>query len=168
MNALPQAARCLALALLGMCSLAAARLGWPLQDLQVVSLVARPLAALNAHLYSGMRLLVLSNDGDSPAAIAAQLRGQGFGPSRLQVFEHLGGVDERALAGTAQDWPHTGIAALNLVAIECLATPDAPRLHRLAGLPDSASMPMSSDISSPSKPISSRITATTAGRGTRL
>ncbi len=72
------------------CALAAARLGWPLQDLQVVSLVARPLAALNAHLHSGMRLLVLSNDGDSPAAIAAQLRGQGFGPSRLQVFEHLG------------------------------------------------------------------------------
>lgn len=120
------------------CALAAARLGWPLQDLQVVSLVARPLATLNAHLYSGMRLLVLSNDGDSPAAIAALLRERGFGPSRLQVFEHLGGVDERALAGTAQDWPHADIAALNLVAIECLAAPDTPRLHRLAGLPDTA------------------------------
>ncbi|WP_238066974.1 MULTISPECIES: precorrin-6y C5,15-methyltransferase (decarboxylating) subunit CbiE [Pseudomonas] len=120
------------------CALAAARLGWPLQDVQVVSLVARPLAALNAHLHSGVRLLVLSNDGDSPAAIATQLRERGFGPSRLRVFEHLGGVDERELAGTAQDWPHSDVAALNLVAIECLATPEAPRLHRLAGLPDSA------------------------------
>ncbi|SME95750.1 MULTISPECIES: precorrin-6y C5,15-methyltransferase (decarboxylating) subunit CbiE [unclassified Pseudomonas] len=120
------------------CALAAARLGWPLQDVQVVSVVARPLAALNAHLHSGARLLVLSNDGDSPAAIAAQLCERGFGPSRLRVFEHLGGTDERALAGTAQDWPHTPVAALNLVAIECLAAPDAPRLPRVAGLPDSA------------------------------
>ncbi|PTU49921.1 cobalamin biosynthesis bifunctional protein CbiET [Pseudomonas plecoglossicida] len=120
------------------CALAAARLGWPLQDVQVVSLVARPLAALNAHLHSGVRLLVLSNDGDSPAVIATQLRERGFGPSRLRVFEHLGGVDERELAGTAQDWPHSDVAALNLVAIECLASPEAPRLHRLAGLPDSA------------------------------
>lgn len=120
------------------CALAAARTGWPLHDVQVVSLVARPLAALNAHLHSGVRLLVLSNDGDSPAAIATLLRERGFGPSRLRVFEHLGGVDERDLAGTAQDWPHNDVAALNLVAIECLAGADAPRLHRLAGLPDSA------------------------------
>ncbi|SPO57697.1 Precorrin-6Y C(5,15)-methyltransferase [decarboxylating] [Pseudomonas sp. JV551A1] len=120
------------------CALAAARLGWPLQDVQVVSLVARPLATLNAHLHSGARLLVLSNDGDSPAAIAMQLRERGFGPSRLRVFEHLGGANEREVAGTAQDWPHSDVAALNLVAIECLATPEAPRLHRLAGLPDSA------------------------------
>ncbi|MGK0149947.1 precorrin-6y C5,15-methyltransferase (decarboxylating) subunit CbiE [Pseudomonas putida] len=120
------------------CALAAARLGWPLQDVQVVSLVARPTAVLNAHLHSGVRLLVLSNDGDGPAVIATQLRERGFGPSRLRVFEHLGGVDERELAGTAQDWPHSDVAALNLVAIECLASPEAPRLHRLAGLPDSA------------------------------
>ena len=120
------------------CALAAARLGWPLQDVQVVSVVARPLAALNAHLHSGARLLVLSNDGDCPAAIAVQLCERGFGPSRLRVFEHLGGTDERALAGTAQDWPHTQVAALNLVAIECLAAPDAPRLPQVAGLPDSA------------------------------
>jgi len=120
------------------CALAAARLGWPLQDVQVVSVVARPLAALNAHLHSGARLFVLSNDGDSPAAVAAQLCERGFGPSRLRVFEHLGGTDEREVAGTAQDWPHTQVAALNLVAIECLAAPDAPRLPQVAGLPDSA------------------------------
>ncbi|MGH8437857.1 MAG: precorrin-6y C5,15-methyltransferase (decarboxylating) subunit CbiE [Pseudomonas sp.] len=120
------------------CALAAARLGWPLQEVTTVSVVARPLAALNAHLYSGVRLLVLSNDGSSPAAIAALLRERGFGPSRMQVFEHLGGSAERCLEGTAGHWPHTQIADLNLVAIECLAAPDAPRLSPLAGLPDSA------------------------------
>jgi len=120
------------------CALAAARLGWPLQEVQVVSVVARPLAALNAHLHSGMRLLVLSNDGDSPAAIAAQLRERGFGPSRLHVLEHLGGPEERQLSGSADGWPCPPVAALNLVAIECQATPDAPRLARVPGLSDSA------------------------------
>ncbi|MGB9090038.1 MAG: precorrin-6y C5,15-methyltransferase (decarboxylating) subunit CbiE, partial [Pseudomonas farsensis] len=118
------------------CALAAARLGWALQDVQVVSLVARPLAVLNGHLFSGLRLLLLSNDEHSPAAIAALLCERGFGPSRLQVFEHLGGAAERQLAGTAEDWPHVDIAALNLVAIDCLAAPNALRLPRVAGLPD--------------------------------
>ncbi|MNM60357.1 Precorrin-6Y C(5,15)-methyltransferase [decarboxylating] [compost metagenome] len=120
------------------CALAAARLGWPLQEVTTLSVVARPLSALNAHLYSGVRLLVLSNDGSSPAAIAALLRERGFGPSRIQVFEHLGGSAERCLEGTAGHWPHSDIADLNLVAIECLAAPDAPRLSPLAGLPDAA------------------------------
>jgi precorrin-6Y C5,15-methyltransferase (decarboxylating) len=120
------------------CSLAAARMGWPLQDVVTLSVVARPVAALNAQLSSGMRLLVLSNDGRSPAAIAALLRERGFGPSRLTVLEHLGGEAERRIDGVASDWNDSPIADLNLVAIECIAEPNTPRLSRLAGLPDSA------------------------------
>ncbi|SDU15166.1 precorrin-6y C5,15-methyltransferase (decarboxylating) subunit CbiE [Pseudomonas yamanorum] len=119
-------------------SLAAARLGWPLQDVVTLSVVARPLAALNAHLASGVRLLVLSNDGQSPAAMAAQLAERGFGASRLRVFEHLGGPDERRIDGIARDWPGEPIAALNLMAIDCVADANTARLSRLAGLPDSA------------------------------
>ncbi|WP_421552415.1 precorrin-6y C5,15-methyltransferase (decarboxylating) subunit CbiE [Pseudomonas yamanorum] len=119
-------------------SLAAARLGWPLQDVVTLSVVARPLAALNAHLASGVRLLVLSNDGQSPAAMAEQLAERGFGASRLSVFEHLGGPDERRIDGIARDWPGKPIAALNLVAIDCVADANTARLSRLAGLPDSA------------------------------
>ncbi|KAA0949238.1 MULTISPECIES: precorrin-6y C5,15-methyltransferase (decarboxylating) subunit CbiE [unclassified Pseudomonas] len=119
-------------------SLAAARLGWPLQDVLTLSVVARPLAALNAQLSSGVRLLVLSNDGQSPAAIAALLCSSGFGPSRLSVFEHLGGADERRIDGIAEDWQDSPFAALNLVAIDCLAAPGTARLSRLAGLPDAA------------------------------
>lgn len=120
------------------CSLAAARMGWPLQDVVTLSVVARPVAALNAQLFSGVRLLVLSNDGQSPAAIAALLRERGFGPSRLSVLEHLGGETERRIDGVANDWADPAIADLNLIAIECIAAPDTPRLSRLAGLPDSA------------------------------
>jgi len=120
------------------CSLAAARMGWPLQDVVTLSLVARPIAALNAQLFSGVRLLVLSNDGASPAAVAALLRERGFGPSRLTVLEHLGGPAERRIDGLAQDWNAPSIADLNLLAIDCIASADAPRLSRVAGLPDSA------------------------------
>lgn len=120
------------------CSLAAARMGWPLQEVVTLSVVARPIAALHAQLFSGVRLLVLSNDGHSPAAIAALLRERGFGPSRLTVLEHLGGAAERRIDGLAQAWSDPSIADLNLVAIECIAETAAPRLSRLAGLPDSA------------------------------
>lgn len=120
------------------CSLAAARMGWPLQEVVTLSVVARPVAALNAHLSSGVRLLVLSNDGRSPASIAALLRERGFGPSRLTVLEHLGGDAERRIDGIASDWNDSPIADLNLIAIECIAEPNTLRLSRLAGLPDSA------------------------------
>ena len=119
-------------------SLAAARLGWPLQEVVTLSVVARPVAALNAHLASGVRLLVLSNDGNSPALIAALLAERGFGPSRITVFEHLGGPAERRIDGHAQAWEPTAVADLNLIAIDCLADANAPRLSRLAGLPDAA------------------------------
>ncbi|WP_447757131.1 precorrin-6y C5,15-methyltransferase (decarboxylating) subunit CbiE [Pseudomonas moraviensis] len=120
------------------CALAAARLGWPLQEVTVVSLVARPLAALNAHLFSGVRLLLLSNDGSSPAAVAQLLRERGFGASRLSVLEHLGGEAERCIDRRASEWDNPPVADLNVIAIECLAEPGVAGLSRLAGLPDSA------------------------------
>ncbi|MDB5979564.1 MAG: hypothetical protein JWQ69_579 [Pseudomonas sp.] len=119
-------------------SLAAARLGWPLQDVVTLSVVARPIAALNAQIHNGLRLLILSNDGGSPALIAGLLRACGYGPSAVTVFEHLGGDAERRVDGSASKWTDQPIAALNVVAIECRATADAPRLSLLAGLPDSA------------------------------
>jgi precorrin-6Y C5,15-methyltransferase (decarboxylating) len=133
-----QASEMLTLPAPSSCSMAAARMGWPLQDVVTLSVVARPVAALNAHLSSGVRLLVLSNDGGSPGAIAALLRERGFGPSRLTVLEHLGGEAERRVDGIANDWNDSPIADLNLIAVECVAEPGTPRLSRLAGLPDSA------------------------------
>lgn len=120
------------------CSLAAARMGWPLQDVVTLSVVARPIAAISAQLFSGARLLILSNDRHSPAAIGALLRERGFGPSRMSVLEHLGGDAERRVDGHACDWRDPPIADLNLMAIECIAEPNTPRLSRLAGLPDTA------------------------------
>ncbi|MDD2032010.1 precorrin-6y C5,15-methyltransferase (decarboxylating) subunit CbiE [Pseudomonas sp. 39167] len=120
------------------CSLAAARMCWPLQEVVTLSLVARPLAALSAHLSTGVRLLLLSNDRHSPAAVAALLRERGFGPSPMTVLEHLGGAAERRIESCAAQWSDPTVADLNLIAVECRAEPSALRLSRLAGLPDTA------------------------------
>ncbi|WP_271410463.1 precorrin-6y C5,15-methyltransferase (decarboxylating) subunit CbiE [Pseudomonas sp. Q1-7] len=120
------------------CSLAAARLGWPLQEVVLLSLVARPLAVLNAHLHEGARLLVLSNDGSSPAAVAALLAERGFGCSRLTVLEHLGGERERRIDGVAGEWPAGDNAALNLLAIEVQGDAGTRALPLTTGLADDA------------------------------
>ncbi|MGH7045484.1 MAG: precorrin-6y C5,15-methyltransferase (decarboxylating) subunit CbiE [Stellaceae bacterium] len=119
-------------------ALAAARLGWPLQDAVCLSIHGRPLDALQPHVQPGARLLILGENGRSPAAIAGLLCQRGFGASRLSVFEHMNGPDERRLDGRAGDWPHPYVADLNLVAVRCIAEPDAMRLSTLAGLPDAA------------------------------
>ncbi|MEX3786686.1 precorrin-6y C5,15-methyltransferase (decarboxylating) subunit CbiE [Paraburkholderia sp. BR14374] len=119
-------------------SLAAARLGWPLQDVATVSLVGRPLAALNVHLHDGARLFVLSADGRTPAALAASLDARGFGATHMTVLEHLGGELERRVDGRADQWPAGEMAALNLIALDCRASAQAPRLPLTCGLPDDA------------------------------
>lgn len=119
-------------------SLAVARLGWPLQEVEVLSLVGRPLATLNGKLFPGVRLLVLSADGETPAQVAEALRARGFGASRLSLLEHLGGPDERRIEGLAESWSLPRGADLNLLAVECLADAGAQLLPPTCGLPDEA------------------------------
>ena len=121
-------------------SLAAARLGWTLQDVATVSLVGRPLAALQMHLHDGARVFVLSADGATPAAVAAWLVERGFGATRMIVMEHLGSASERLIDARAHDWSIGETASLNVIALDCRrdASSDAPRLALTPGLPDDA------------------------------
>jgi precorrin-6Y C5,15-methyltransferase (decarboxylating) len=118
-------------------SLAAARLGWPLQEVQVVSLVGRPIAELNAHLRNGARLLVLSGDGASPAQIAALLNAREFGATGMSVLENLGGPRENRIDTHAESWQADTVAALNVVALEC-RTQQGRSWPMTVGLPDDA------------------------------
>jgi precorrin-6Y C5,15-methyltransferase (decarboxylating) len=110
-------------------SLAAARLGWPLQDIFAVSAHGRPVSTIVPHLSAGARLLVLTSDGDGPVAIGRLLTESGFGDSALTVLEALGGPHERIVTTTAQDVSGR-FADLNLVAIAVRAVSDA----RIIGL----------------------------------
>jgi precorrin-6Y C5,15-methyltransferase (decarboxylating) len=119
-------------------SLAASRLGWNPLDCACLTLHGRPLSLLEPAVQPGARLLILSEDGATPAAVAARLTARGFGPSALTVFEHMDGAKERSFAGRAEAWNHSRGADLNTLAVECRAGPGARVLPRLAGLPDEA------------------------------
>lgn len=93
-------------------SLAAAVLGWSLQDVTCLSCCGRPVAAIVPHLQPGARLLVLSAGAETPGAVAALVRARGIAASIL-VLESLGGAAARVCpldeAGA--------LGALNLLAI---------------------------------------------------
>jgi precorrin-6B C5,15-methyltransferase / cobalt-precorrin-6B C5,C15-methyltransferase len=116
-------------------SLACARLGWAVEDTEVVSLVGRPLELLHPHVQPGRRLLVLGSDGGTPAQVAALLAARGYGPSRLTVLGGLGGPDEEVRTGTAAGWAQPA-PALAVTAVECRAEPGTVPLPTTPGLPD--------------------------------
>lgn len=118
-------------------SLACARLGWAVEDVDLVSVVGRPLDRLRRVLAPGARVLVLSAGAGSPGSIAELVAAQGFGPSAMTVLERLGGSGERVVTGTADTWTGT-CAALNVVALDCVADPGARLPGETPGLPDDA------------------------------
>jgi precorrin-6Y C5,15-methyltransferase (decarboxylating) len=121
-------------------SLAAARLGWALQDTAIVSLHGRDLHAVIPYLTPGRRVLALSWNEHTPRQLADLLTQRGFGPSTLYVLEALGSSTERVrqtrAAGFA--WQDSEISALNLVALEIDAEPHALSLPSRGSLPDRA------------------------------
>ena len=119
-------------------SLAAARLGWPVADCAIVTLHGRPLDTLRLYLAPGRHILALSEDGDTPRAVAQLLTTLGWGPSRLTVLAHLGGTREAVIEEDAQSWGDRRVADLNTIAIACRGAPGTRALPRFAGLPDDA------------------------------
>jgi len=122
----------------GAFSLAAARMRWPLQHATCLSVHGRAAESLYLHIYPGARLLILANDGNTPAQIAGMLTARGFGASRVTALEHMGGPREARHEALAKDWGDGPVADLNTVAVECAAAPGARVLSRVAGLPDDA------------------------------
>ena len=98
-------------------TLAAARLGWRLEEVTTLGLHAAPFEVLVPHLAAGARLICTLRDGAAPAALADYLTAQGFGASRLTVMEALGGPREIARAADAATFDLDGVAAPVVVAI---------------------------------------------------
>ena len=117
-------------------SLAAARLGWAMQDVALVSLHGRAIDRIRPHLHPGARVLALTSDGEGPAALARLLSESGFGGSHLTVLEALGGPKERVRSTTARRFNLGVVAELNVVGIEVEAGPDAKIIPYAQGLPD--------------------------------
>ncbi|MGJ4966350.1 precorrin-6y C5,15-methyltransferase (decarboxylating) subunit CbiE [Bradyrhizobium sp. HKCCYLRH3061] len=117
-------------------SLAAARLGWPLQDVAQVTLHGRPLEGIIRHLAPGTRILALAWDGSTAARLAALLTSRRMGRSRLTVLEAIGGPHERVRGAPADAFDLSDIHPLTTIAIEVDAEVDAPVIPLTAGLAD--------------------------------
>lgn len=91
-------------------SLAAARLGWPLEGTLCLGLHAAPLSRLRPHLAPGVRAILLLRDGAAVAALAGYLADEGFGASLLTVLESLGGPAERITDARADGLPQQAFA----------------------------------------------------------
>ena len=124
----------IALPALSTFSLAASRLGWPLERCTCLGLHAKPLTRIRPYLHAGRRLLVLVRDGESVAELASLVSRFGFGGSQLAVLEALGGDSERIRhcrvdANLPQDIAHP-------VAVGLEVAGSGPALPLTPGLPD--------------------------------
>ncbi|BAY88939.1 MULTISPECIES: bifunctional cobalt-precorrin-7 (C(5))-methyltransferase/cobalt-precorrin-6B (C(15))-methyltransferase [unclassified Tolypothrix] len=119
-------------------SLACGRLGWSLTEVETISLCGRPPALIQSYIYSGARLLILSAGKDTPGIVAKILTQRGYGDSKITVLERMGGTQERIVESTAASWNETDIAALNAIAVDCVADSGVLSLPRIPGLPDNA------------------------------
>uniref|UniRef100_UPI001E4CD749 precorrin-6y C5,15-methyltransferase (decarboxylating) subunit CbiE n=1 Tax=Methylobacterium sp. Leaf118 TaxID=2876562 RepID=UPI001E4CD749 len=117
-------------------SLAAARLGWSLPETACVTLHGRDLFGLVPWLQPRARILALSWDGSTPAAVAGLLAERGLGASRLTVLEAMGGPHERRRATAANAFALTDIDPLNTLALEVEAGVAARIVPLSPGLDD--------------------------------
>lgn len=117
-------------------SLAAARLGWALQDVVCVSIHGRSIRSVIKYLQPQVRLIILSENGNSPLSFAKLLQEEGLGASRLTVMEHLGGTEERVRSQKADEFCLDDCADLNVIAVKCVAENSKVGYSRFSALPD--------------------------------
>jgi precorrin-6Y C5,15-methyltransferase (decarboxylating) len=114
-------------------TLACSRVGWAVQDTEIISLVTNePHTAVR----QGGQAVVMSRDATSPVALARMLTDTGRGDSEITVLEQLGGPAERRRSATAREWsarPPGDVDALNVIAVRYL-----PDERRFSVLPDDA------------------------------
>jgi precorrin-6Y C5,15-methyltransferase (decarboxylating) len=119
-------------------TIACARLGWSCADVQLVSIVHRPVEQIKRLLQPGHQIIVFSEDGGSPKRLVEHLILAGYGSSMVSVLEHLGGPKEHRVDAVAKEWVPRRCADLNVVAIACIADQGTSLLSTVPGLPESA------------------------------
>ena len=117
-------------------SLAANRLGWPLQETVTIGVNGRAIERLVPLLHASTHILALSSDAATPAAVARLLTGTGCGGSGMTVLERLGGPHERIRDAVAATFGLEDIDPLNIIAISVVCDPGARIVPLTPGLPD--------------------------------
>lgn len=121
-------------------SLAAAKLGWRLQDVAMISLHGRAVEGVVLHIQPDRQILALTSNAKTIYLAARILIDQNFGHSQMTVLEHVGGEGERITRMSALELVSSdiGFADFNMLAIECAADQENQFLPCVPGLPDEA------------------------------
>ena len=119
-------------------SLAANHLGCALQDVDMISLHGRAVARLQVFVEPDNQILALTSSGQTVKDAAEILVERGFEKSEITVLEHLGGKEQRIVSCLADEAAQHEFADFNMLAIECIAGPQAKIRPRIAGLPNDA------------------------------
>jgi len=114
-------------------SLAAAALGWRLEEVLTLALHAAPFQRLTPILAPGARILCTLRDGAAVGSLAEWLTEQGFGASCLTIMEALGGPRQRIRETQAARYGLTDVAHPVSVAVKARG---GAALPRASGLPD--------------------------------
>ena len=103
---------------LGAVQLAFARLGLSWHDAAILSAHGRPLDGILPAALLAPKAAILTDERNTPAAIARVLLDAGDDEARVDVFEHLGGQEERRVTGRLQDLLDQEFELLNIVVIQ--------------------------------------------------
>jgi precorrin-6B C5,15-methyltransferase / cobalt-precorrin-6B C5,C15-methyltransferase len=114
-------------------SLAAARLGWRLENIVCLGLHAAPFERLVPHLANGARIICLVRDGKAVGDLATWLSARGWGASAFWTLAALGGPSEAIAEHRADSFAGDVAGHLVAVAIEAKGGQGMPRS---SGLPD--------------------------------
>ncbi|VIO77991.1 Precorrin-6Y C(5,15)-methyltransferase [decarboxylating] [Bradyrhizobium ivorense] len=114
-------------------SLAAARLGWRLENVICLGLHAAPFERLVPHLARGARLICLVRDGTAAGELARWLTERGWGTSSMWTLSALGGPREAVRQHRADGYSADTDESLVAVALEMEG---ALGIARSCGLPD--------------------------------
>lgn len=114
--------------------LAAARLGWALEQTVCLGLHAAPLQRVRPHMQPGQRLLILVRDGQSVGVLAQLISRWGFGRSQLHLLEALDGENERWRQGMAEYTVPPDVQAPVIVGVEVAG--EGPAIPLSSGWPD--------------------------------
>ena len=119
-------------------SLAVARMGWSLPDVETFTLHGRDDCAAEPYIQPDSRFIALTEGDSSVREVARRLVARGYPDSSMTALEHMGGDNEMRHDFTAATLPETSFADLLTLAVHCIANPAAQILSRTAGLPDDA------------------------------
>ena len=97
--------------------LAFARLGLSWHDAVQLSAHGRPLDTILPAALLAPKAVILTDDHNTPAVIARALLEAGDEDALADVFEHVGGSQERHVAGTLRDISGQSFAPLNLLIV---------------------------------------------------